>query len=191
MHGHFVRQNAQLDAVDVEGGQRWLHTSHLRFETESLLCAAQEQVLAMNVMKAKVWKKGGTSLFRLCCKHDKTVMHIVSGYEMLAGTKYLYRHDHLGTYLHWLILKDRGFMVCDSWLKHKPLPTVMKGQITVYWYLPILTDKMVNFNKPDIVVWDAENQNAQLIDMSVPQDYNIVKVAAGKITKYKDLAIEL
>ena len=50
---------------------------------------------------------------------------------------------------------------------------------------------MVKFNKPDIVVWDAEKKNAQLIDMSVPQDYNIVKVTAGKITKYKDLAIEL
>ena len=191
MHGQFARQTAQLDAVDVEGGQRWLHTSHLRFETESLLCAAQEQALATNAMKAKVWKKGGSSLCRLCCKHDETVMHIVSGCEMLSGTKYLYRHDHLGTYLHWLILKDRGFLVCDSWLKHKPLPTVTKGQITIYWDLPILTDKMVKFNKPDIVVWDAEKQNAQLIDMSVPQDYNIVKVTAGKITKYKDLAIEL
>ena len=82
-------------------------------------------------------------------------------------------------------------MVCDSWLKHKPLPTVTKGQITIYWELPILTDKMVKFNKPDIVVWDAEKKNAQLIDMSVPQDYTIVKVTAGKITKYKDLAIEL
>ena len=90
MHGQFVRQTAQLDAVDVEGGQRWLHTSHIRFETESLLCASQEQVLAMNVMKAKVWNKGGTSLCRLFCKHDETVMHIVSGYEMITETKYLY-----------------------------------------------------------------------------------------------------
>ena len=100
MHGQFFRQTAQLDAVDVEGGHRWLHTSHLQFETESLICAAQEQVLATNAMKAKVWKKGGTSLCRLCCKHDETVMPMVSGCEMLAGTKYLYRHDHLRTYLH-------------------------------------------------------------------------------------------
>ena len=115
-------------------------------------------------MKAKLWKKGGSSLCRLCCKHDETVMHMVSGCEMLAGTKYLYRHDHLETYLHWLILKDREFLVYDSWLKHKPLTTVTKGQITVHWDLPILTDKMVKFNKPDIVVWDAEKQNAQQID---------------------------
>ena len=27
--------------------------------------------------------------------------------------------------------------------------------------------------------------------MSVPQDYNVVSVTAGKITKYKDLLIEL
>ena len=31
IHGQFVCQTAQLDAVDVEGGQQWLHTSHLRF----------------------------------------------------------------------------------------------------------------------------------------------------------------
>ena len=32
---------AKLASVDIEGGHKWLHSAHLPFETESLICAAQ------------------------------------------------------------------------------------------------------------------------------------------------------
>ena len=63
-------------------------------------------------MKAKIWKQGGSSLCRICQKHDEKIMHIVSGCEMLCGTKYLYRHEKIGAYLHWLIWWDNGFRLC-------------------------------------------------------------------------------
>ena len=84
MHGQFPRQTAELIYACVEGGNKWLHTAHLRPETESFTYAAQEQALATNVMKSKVWRNGGTGLCRLCCKHDETIMHIVSGCEILC-----------------------------------------------------------------------------------------------------------
>ena len=73
------------------------------FEMESLLCAAQEQSLATNVMKTKMWKQGGSSLCRLYQKHDVTIMYIVSGCDMLCGMEYLYRNENIGAYLHCLI----------------------------------------------------------------------------------------
>ena len=40
-------------------------------------------------------------------------------------------------------------------------------------------------------MWDSDKQSAKLIDMSVPQDYDMVSVTAGKITNYKYMLIEI
>ena len=72
-----------------------------------------------------------------------------------------------------------------------PLSTTTKGMVTIYWYTPLLTDKMVKFKNPDIVVWNATEEISQLIDVTFPQDYNVVIATATKITKYKYLQIEI
>ena len=50
---------------------------------------------------------------------------------------------------------------------------------------------MVKFKNPDIVVWNSTEQTAQFIDATFPQDYNVVSTTANKITKHKDLQIEI
>ena len=50
---------------------------------------------------------------------------------------------------------------------------------------------MVKFNKPNILFWNATEQTAQLIDVTVPQEYDVVSLTANKINKYKDLEIEI
>ena len=46
-------------------------------------------------------------------------------------------------------------------------------------------DKMVKFNKPDIVIWNYTEQTSQWVDVALPQDYDAVSVTLNKITKYK------
>ena len=50
---------------------------------------------------------------------------------------------------------------------------------------------MVKFNKPNIVIWNVTEQTAQLIDVKVPQDYNMASATFNNITKYKELQIEI
>ena len=100
MHGKLLSQQSKLVLVEIEGRHKWLHSAHLGFEMESLICVAQEQVVANNVMKAKMWKQGGSSLCRLFQKHDEIIMHIVIGCEMLCRMKELNRHDKTGTDIH-------------------------------------------------------------------------------------------
>ena len=59
------------------------------------------------------------------------------------------------------------------------------------WDLPIITDKKVMSNQPDIIIYDTENNTCQIIDIAIPNCLNIISKAAEKITKYKDLEIEL
>ena len=40
-----------------------------------------------------------------------------------------------------------------------PPTVVVKERITILWDMPITTDKMVNANRPDIVVKDDKNAN--------------------------------
>ena len=69
------------------------------------------------------------------------------------------------------------------------LSNTTKGKAKIYVDTPLLTDKMAKFDKPDIVIWNAMEQTEQFIDVTVPQDYNVISTTANKITKYKDLQI--
>ena len=72
-----------------------------------------------------------------------------------------------------------------------PPPTTKKGEATIFWDNSLLTDHMVKFSNPDIVIWNATEQTAQLIDITVPQDYNVVSATANNIIKYEDLYIKI
>lgn len=49
----------------------------------------------------------------------------------------------------------------------------------------------VGHNKPDIIIHNEEINEYMLIDVAIPVCQNIVRKEAEKITKYRDLEIEL
>ena len=79
VHGQYFKKQNETPEIDLKASHEWLEKAHLRFETESLICAAQEQALATNNAKACVWKKGHSPLCRLCKEHPETINHIVLG----------------------------------------------------------------------------------------------------------------
>jgi hypothetical protein len=191
LHGDYFRQRGEAVNIDLAQSEQWLEQSHLRFETESLLCAAQEQALATKYMKSKIWGTGEDTKCRLCKEQNETVHHIVSGCKMLAGTQYTFRHNQVAKYVHWCILKDRGVNVSESWLQHSPHDTVTINGDIIMWDVPIITDKKVNCNRPDITIHDTINRTCKFIDVSVPVCRNVVRKEAEKIVKYRDLEIEV
>ena len=48
---------------------------------------------------------------------------------------------------------------------------------TILWDSPIITDRHVPCNKPDIVIQEKKSDRCQLIDVAIPSDYNIQKKA--------------
>jgi hypothetical protein len=57
----------------------------------------------------------------------------------------------------------------------------------LYWDRSVITDEMVDFNGPDIVLIDTENETALVIDTAVPLTHNLPKTEAEKMTKYETL----
>ena len=191
LHGPYFSKQDVIPDVNLKLPHQWLEQSHLRFETECLVCAAQEQALNTRYIQKMIWKKKCSPLYRLCKERPETVAHIVSGCKMLAANKYTFRHNQVATYLHWNILRDRGFKVTENWLLHKTQELVTRGGVTITWDMAITTDKKVKCNIPDIIIHDSNTRSYQSIDVAIPICTNIVSKNAEKITKYRELGIEL
>ena len=61
---------------------------------------------------------------------------------------------------------------------------------TIQGNTPIITDRHVPCNKPDIVIQEKKSDRCQIIDVAIPSDCNIQKKVTEKMSKYVDLQIE-
>jgi hypothetical protein len=61
----------------------------------------------------------------------------------------------------------------------------------LYWDKQIISDKILEYNKPDIILIDRKTNKGIIIDIVVPDSQNIQKTISTKITKYQSLHIEL
>ena len=190
LHGQYVLRSQNAD-VDQEATHQWLRSSGLKAETEGFIIAAQDQSLFTRNFQANILKNGADPSCRLCDKSCETIDHLVSGCSTLAPNEYVRRHDRVGQYLHWGICKHYGIETCHNWYEHKPAPVVEGNNTTVLWDFPIHTDRTIQANRPDIVIKDYLNKTCLLIDMSVPTDRNIAVKEYEKLSKYKDLEIEV
>ena len=57
LHGDYFKRQLAMPNVATDLSKAWLKNSYFRFETESLICAAQEQALATKYTRSKIWKK--------------------------------------------------------------------------------------------------------------------------------------
>ena len=104
LHGKYITL-LQCGDVDKPGSARWLQ-QHLHSESESTVCAIQDQVIATRVYEVKIMGKHLPSLMcRVCGQAEETIVHLLSSCPLLAPTAYLYRHNLVASVLHWHLSK--------------------------------------------------------------------------------------
>eukprot|EP00957_Ditylum_brightwellii_P096118 7322883-Ditylum_brightwellii.AAC.1 len=109
---------------------------------------------------------------------------------MLLDSKNKQWHSRLGTYLHWCILKDHDMPVFNAWHMHNlKTMTEISDHITLHYDMKLKVDHGVSAICPNIVIWDSAKKCDFVIDVTVPMDINMVKAAAEKYKKYRDLEI--
>ena len=59
------------------------------------------------------------------------------------------------------------------------------------WDTPIQTDGEIKAHRPDIVIKNKKEKNCLLIDMSIPTEKNTSVKVTERLSKYKDLEIEV
>ena len=73
--------------------------------------------------------------------------------------------------------------------KYSPAPVLESSEVLLYWDRPILTDRTVEHNRPDILIIEKRSRRAWIADTGVPLSHNLRKVETEKIRKYQNLAI--
>ena len=61
----------------------------------------------------------------------------------------------------------------------------------MYWDRPVITDRTILANRPDVIIIDKIYKTAKLIDVAHPNDHNLNASFSNKITKHKDLADQI
>ena len=93
--------------------------------------------------------------------------------------------------MHWNICKHYNLPATEKWYEHKPNTVTENDECTILWDIPIHTDREIKANRPDIIVKDKEQKQCYLIDMTVPSERNVSAKEVEKLSKYKDLEIEI
>ena len=62
---------------------------------------------------------------------------------------------------------------------------------SILWDFSIHTDRIIQANRPDIIIKYFKEQTCLLIVMGIPTDHNIAVKEFDKLSKYKDLEIEI
>ena len=190
MHGQYPSRIKEAD-VDFKQTNDWLKGTGLKAETEGLIIAAQDQSLATRLYHHRIIKDGTNPLCRLCNKYDESIDHILAGCPELAKTEYIKRHNNAAAYMHWKILQYYNIKTADKWYEHQPETVTENETVTILWDMQVHTDRTIKANKPDISIKNKKEKTCILIDLAVPSDRNTSVKVAEKLSKYKDLEIEI
>ena len=128
---------------------------------------------------------------RICGKSEESIDHIVSGCPVLAKTEHIYGHNNTAADIHWKICRGYDIDTTEKWYEHQPTTVTDKSAVTTHWDMPLHTDREIKANRPDIVVKDKKERRCILTDISVSSESNTSAKFTEKLSKYKDLEIEV
>ena len=104
--------------------------------------------------------------------------------------EYLQRHDRVGQYIHWKIRQYYNAPCAKNWYEHKPQKVVETESASLmgflYSYRQNNTSKKTTHNYQR-----SQRKTCKLIDLTFPMDINISAEEFEKISKNKDLQIEV
>ena len=90
----------------------------MKRETESLICAAQEQALKTNAVKTPLITRTCPLYAGSPKRKLKLFSHIVSSRSVSAGNQYRKRNDKPVKKLYWLLSQKFEFECEDKWFSH-------------------------------------------------------------------------
>ena len=79
----------------------------------------------------------------------------------------------------------------ERWYEHEPKTVTENDSVTILWDMPIHTERTIAANRLDIVLKNKKDKTCLLIDMTILLDTNTSVKTTEKLSKYKDLEIEV
>ncbi|KAL1459127.1 hypothetical protein WDU94_011134 [Cyamophila willieti] len=114
----------------------------------------------------------------------------MGGCSEMANNMYLSRHNQVAKVVHQNLAIEHK-LTTNTTTFYKYSPDQVMENIILYWDQPILTDRSITCNRPDLILVDKKKQSAIIIDIAVPLTHNIVKTENEKMKKYEELKNEI
>ena len=108
----------KLRRLQERKGWKWLKNSDMKRETDTLILAAQEQAIRINVIKAKIEKTYEDSKCRMYSEADETINRLQSECRKMKQTDY--KHARVGRRIYWEIYRKYGVHASERWYNHEP-----------------------------------------------------------------------
>ena len=178
--------------IDKKASLSWLKKGKLGFDGERMITGAQDQGLLTNAFK-KMVNLSDNDKCRFCHTEVESISHLISGCQTLMGDgHYTNRHNAVCRYIHWKICNAIGMATKPVW-EHEPARSTAHEDFVIFYDKPIPLGRYVEGGaiKPDIVLWDRQSKTAQIIEVSVPNDYGLNRAEREKRNKYQDLKNDL
>ena len=152
-----------------------------------IIVADQDQTIKTKHYRNKILKMVQTQYGQF----QETIDQIVAGCTELANTEYLQRHNKTATYLQWNICKEMNYRHTREIRAWAPNSNRKRQKITILWDMPIQRDRVIEANRPDVVIKNKQEKSRLLIDISIPTEKNTSVKVTEKFSKYKDLEIKV
>ena len=205
MHGQHHRL-LQEEHINRKTSLTWMKDSRLKGHTEAIVDAIQDQVV-----KTGTWRR--TYIGQLKMISVESVMRKQKPYTILQAVAQNMRMHYIlkdttmwqNTYIclnnaQIIIIMWQNTYICLNndlvkknceWYKYEPSPVLENENFKILWDFNIQTDKEIRANRPDIIFVDKREQTVMFIDVTIPNDHNMIEKKLEKIEKYTDLGIEI
>lgn len=193
LHGKFPSLISE-PWVDRVASLEWLTQGQLYPETEGFVMAVQDRVMRTRNYEKHILKEDVIDRCRKCNEYGESIEHIMSGCSFLANNAYLGRHNQVAKLIHReLALKYKLIReeTTPPYYKYNPEPVLETREYILYWDRPVITDRTIDHNRPDIILIDKKEKTANIIDIAIPASHNVIKTEQEKQRKYEELAIQL
>lgn len=191
LHGRYPNQLCSNE-IDKKASLTFLNKGDLHPETEGFIMAIQDKVIRTRNYEKNIFKINIPDRCRKCGSQGETIEHITGSCPRLANSAYLERHNQVAGIIHQhLALKHNLVSTFTPYYKYSPLAVLENREYILYWDRPVITDRPVQCNRPDIILIEKTKKTASIIDITIPLTHNIVQAEQEKIDKYANLAVEL
>lgn len=179
--------------VEKASSLLWLTKGNLHAETEGFIISVQDGVIRTRNYERYILKNTEiVDVCRVCHSFGETIEHVIGGCSGLSNSAYLGRHNQIAKIIHrQLAIQYRLIDNPPPYYKYLPAAVLESDNTVLYWDRPIITDRTVDYNRPDIVIIDKANKNAILVDIACPLSANLQKTEREKIAKYQNLSVEI
>ena len=93
--------------------------------------------------------------------------------------------------IHWVLCQNFNLPHTGKLYEHTPQPVIESTEVTTSWDCTINTDRKREANRTEITIKNFEENTFIMIDVTVSGDKNISGKDFQKLSKYKDLEIEV